>query len=140
MYRRSVSFQIPESVQITDASDHIKLIDIKAKIDKIKNEKNLTLFKKFMDENTSCVINECTTMPELRDKYKRYASNINTKNLENIYYTIKDNELLDYNKNFIIRNYSYCRGCNTRYRYGCCEKNNRNFRKNMKCIVNLKLN
>lgn len=140
MYRRNINLSLEQIQPVEDGSAHVKLLEIKKQIDKIKNDKNKILFKKFMDENTKFELNACVTLPDLRHKFKSYASNINTKNLENIYYTIKEDEIKDYNKNFIIKYYAYCRSCKTRYRYNCCPENNRNNRQNKRCVVNLAFN
>jgi len=140
MYRRNINLNLTDSQPNDDPNAHAKLLEIKNQIEKIKSKKNTILFKKFMDENIKYEQDACTTISDLRHAYKSFASNLNKKNLENIYYTIKEDEIKEYNKNFIIKNYSYCRGCKTRYRYNCCPENNRNNRQTKRCIINLAFN
>ena len=139
MYRRSVNLNNILKTEVVSEVENNKLEELKKQIDNIKLDKNLNIFKKFMDEKTIYNFDKYTPTSELRDKYKRYAYDLNKDNLDNLFFSFKEKDILDYNPKLKIKSYSFCRSCKNRYRYGCCDENNRLNRSTKQVVLYLEL-
>lgn len=139
MYRRSVNLN---SILQTDAVSEVetdKIKQLQKQIDNIKIDKNKVMFKKYTDEHTRYNFDKYTEIKDLRDKYKRYAYDLNKDNLENVFYSFTNEDILKLNHKYKLKSLSFCRSCKTRYRYGCCDENNRMNRSSRAVILYMEL-
>jgi len=142
LYRRNKNFinslvkedekkeEIPEAVLIEDLSN---------KLQKIKNDKRLTLLNNFLSSNTKYDDEEYTLLSTLRKKFKDYCYDLDKNNLNNMSYNLSKEDIIKNNDKYKIKYFSFCRSCQTRYRHGCCDENNRLNRVSKEIVLYMKL-
>jgi hypothetical protein len=119
--------------------------DLYNKLQKTKNDKRILLLNKFLESNTKFDDEEYTLLSDIRKKFKQYCYDLDKNNLNNMCYTLSKEDIINYNDNlpvngkFKIKYYSFCKSCNQRYRYGCCDENNRLNRSSKEIILYMKL-
>ncbi len=109
------------------------------KIKKIKEEKKTSLLKQFLDNTTKYDDEEYTLLSDIRKKFKEYCYSLDKNNLDNMNYNLSKEDIIKYNDKYRIKYYSFCRSCNTRYRYKCCDENNRLNRASKEVILFMKI-
>lgn len=137
MYRRSVNLDSILKTDIVSEVEANKILELQKQIKKIRLDKNDNIFKKFMNEKTVYNYDKHIILSDLRKEFKKYAYNLNKENLDNIIYNCKDVDILGFNPKFKIKSFSYCRGCQTRYRMGCCDENNRMNRSSKALVLHI---
>lgn len=113
--------------------------DLTYKLQKVKNNKRIALLNDFLDTNTKFDDDEYVLLSDIRKKFKEYCYNLDKNNLNNMSYNLSKDDIIIYNDKFKIKHYSFCKSCNTRYRTGCCEENNRLNRSSKEIVLYMKL-
>lgn len=119
--------------------ESISLKDLNDKIQKAKNDKRIDLLTKFLDENVKFDDEEYTPLSDIRKKFKEYCYKLDKNNLNNMSYNLSKEDITKYSNKYKIKYYSFCRSCDTRYRAGCCEENNRLNRSSKEIVLYMKL-
>lgn len=147
MYRRNNRTAINSLFKIRNESSEpqtlvSEITDINTlnnKIETLKKNKKLELLKSFLDINVKFDDEEFILMTDLRKKFKEYCYNLNKNNLDNMNYNLSKDELIKQDPRFKIKYYSFCKSCNQRYHYGCCNENNRLNRCSKEVVLYMKL-
>ena len=113
--------------------------DLYNKLQKTKNEKRLTLLNNFLSSNTKYDDEEYILLSTLRKKFKDYCYDLDKNNLNNMSYNLSKEDIIKYDDKYKIKYFSFCRSCQTRYRHGCCDENNRLNRVSKEIILYMKL-
>lgn len=95
--------------------------------------------KQFLESNAKYDDEEYTLFTDFRKRFKEYCYNLDKNNLNNMSYYVSKEELLNYNDKYRVKYYSFCRSCKQRYRFKCCEENNRLNRGTKEVILYMKL-
>ncbi len=116
-----------------------KIDELQNQIYNIKKNKNNILIKEFLDKHVRYNFESLTLVSDIRKYFKSFCYKQNVNNIENIQYVISVESILKYNDNFKIKNYSFCRSCKKRYRFGCCSKSSKYNRVAKPCCAYLEL-
>lgn len=139
LHHRNLSNYTTNQSQNQVINECLTVQELNNKLQKIKNEKRISLLNKFLEENVKYDDEEYTLFTDIRKKFKEYCYNLDKNNLNNMSYNLSKNDITNYNSEFKIKYYSFCKSCNKRYRSGCCEENNRLNRSSKEVILYMKL-